>query len=76
MGRVEREADKWFLVGMATCLRTSEKAIMVKLSDGLENYWIPKSQLHPEENEVREYGDQGMLVCASWVAKEKGWLKG
>ena len=53
-----------------TCIAETEAAILVQIDD--EEVWIPRSQLHPEDNEVREVGDVGELVITEWIAEEKG----
>lgn len=68
---------KWALIGPVRCTYTTPKALLVRLDDVHPDEvgtWIPRSQLHPEENEINKQGDTGMLVIPEWLAKEKGWL--
>lgn len=68
-----RTGSEWVLIGPCVCTKETEKALYVK-RDMHDYQWIPKSQLHPTENEIEHEGDQGMLVVPEWLAKEKGWL--
>ena len=73
---VKRAAAKashgWALVGPVTCVRESVRAVCVRF-DGSET-WVPRSQLHATENEIKQQGDQGMLILPLWLAQEKGWI--
>lgn len=76
-GVMKRAGGPWALVGPVKCIRETSKAILVYLTEGDDEFvshWIPKSQLHPDENEVEGTGHTGMLVIPEWLAKEKGWL--
>lgn len=78
MGYAKRETV-WVAVGPVTCVRTTDRAICVRvasLTEGNppEEVWVPKSQLHEEENEIAERGDVGMLIVTDWIAKQKGWI--
>lgn len=69
--------DEWVLIGPTTVVHESPKAIKVHV-EGTPLWmdeWVPRSQLHKEENELSKTGDVGMLVIPEWLAKEKGWLK-
>lgn len=71
---------EWFLVANVTCIRETDKALLVRVPALKEGNpptedWVPKSQLHDEENEITTVGDVGMLVCSEWIAKEKGWYR-
>ena len=67
-----RKEPTWALIGPVVCIKETERALLVRF-EGTET-WVPKSQLHEEENEVNEAGDMGMLVIPEWLAAEKGWL--
>lgn len=67
-----KKAVGWALVGPVTCVRESPKAVCVRF-DGAET-WVPRSQLHATENEIKQVGDQGMLILPLWLAQEKGWI--
>lgn len=60
------------LVGPVRCVAATDKAIQVKWEGA--HVWLPKSMLHPTENEIRKPGDEGMLIIPEWLAKLKGWL--
>lgn len=77
MGWVRKQEDKWALIGPVMCLRETAKALLVKFKDGdlWSETWVPKSMLHPEENEVAGTGHQGFLVIPEWLAREKGWIE-
>lgn len=62
--------DKWVLCGEKHVIRVTDKAILVEPG----NEWVPKTQLHPTENECNNLNDRGMLVVSEWIAREKGWL--
>lgn len=49
------------------CLRSTERAILVRFKDGAER-WIPKSQLL-DSTEVRAQGDRGALSVTDWFAE-------
>lgn len=71
--------NSWALIAGCTAIKETDKAILVRVAsvDGKgpsTEAWVPKSQLHPEENEINESGDVGMLVIREWLAIEKGWL--
>lgn len=53
------------------CVRDSGKAILVKLEDGEEPVWIPKSHVD-DDSEVYEAGTCGELVVSEWIAVQKG----
>jgi hypothetical protein len=71
-----RKATEWALVGPVVCIRETERALLIRFADkpSSPQVWVPKSQCHPEENEISQAGDIGMLVLPVWLAKEKGWL--
>jgi hypothetical protein len=64
----------WWFIADARCIRTSDKAILVEVPDGIEPFWLPKSQLHKSANEVWEYEDEGDLIFSEWIARQKGWV--
>lgn len=77
----KKKRDEWVLVGDAKCIRETERAILVRVPYSVTaklplrpsmEVWIPKSQLHPTENEVAKLGDEGFLVIPEWIVKEKG----
>lgn len=55
----------------ATCLRESEKAVLVRIEG--EELWIPKSQIR-DDSEVYQKDDEGFLVMSEWIAEQKGLL--
>jgi hypothetical protein len=79
-----RKPETWALIAGATCLRQTDKALLIRvpampelekrLGHGDKEFWIPKSQLHSTENEVSKVGDMGFLVIPEWLAKEKRLL--
>ena len=82
--RKPKKREDWVLVGDTECVRTTERALLIRaprmlgkrwLTNLDVEFWIPKSQLHPTENEVSRLGDKGFLVIPEWLAKEKGLLK-
>lgn len=68
-----REDDENFSIDVE-CTRETEKAILVIVSVGgtLDEFWIPKSQIH-DDSEVFELGGKGTLVVSRWIAEQKGW---
>lgn len=64
---------EWVAIGpvVVCAISPSKKALKIKFEDSLQ--WVPVSQLHPTENEVKNLGEMGMLVIPDWLAKEKGW---
>lgn len=79
----KKKRDEWVLVGDAECIRSTALALLVRVPYSVTaklplrpsmEVWIPKSQLHPTENEITKLGDKGFLVIKDWIAKEKGLL--
>lgn len=79
------EETKWVLVGDAQCIRETALALCVRVPRTMDpkadplhrlktEIWVPKSQLHPTENEIGGTGHSGFLVIPEWLAKEKGLL--
>lgn len=54
----------------AECIHETEEALLV-LIEG-EKYWVPKSLLHPEDNEVASKGDTGVLCVPKWFSDKEG----
>lgn len=70
---------KYGLVGPVVCVKETDKAVCIEYGEPgyykpINTYWIPKSQLHPDENEILHKGDTGVLVAVEWVLQEKGLL--
>jgi len=63
----------WFAVDDVLCVRVTDKAIQVKFPDVPMPQWLPKSQLHQDDNEVWEEDQRGTLVFSRWIAQQKGW---
>ena len=55
----------------AECIAETAAAILVKIEE--EQHWVPKSLLHPEDNEVAAKGDVGTLVVPLWFVEKEGW---
>jgi len=71
MGRPANPAKDAVYLDDVACIRETEKAILVQLTDGAET-WIPKSVLH-DDSEVYKLHDSGTLAVAEWFAKREGW---
>lgn len=71
---MSKYAFGWWFIATVECIRTSDKAIMVKVPDAEEPIWFPKSQLHRTANQVWEYEDEGDIIFSEWIARQKGWL--
>lgn len=56
-------------VGEATCIKETDKAILVVI--GTREVWIPKSQIH-DDSEVKEPDDEGTLVVSDWFGRKEG----
>lgn len=57
-------------IGDAITIRTTEKAILVRLVDHEDReLWVPKSQIH-DDSEVYGDGHEGVLVVSEWFAKK------
>ena len=54
----------------AECIAETAMSVLVKI-DG-DEYWIPKSLLHPEDNEITTMGDTGVLCVVKWFATKEG----
>jgi len=65
--------DNGYQVGNGKVERVTEKALLFDMGTE-EKVWIPKSQLH-NSTQVREEGDEGVLVISSWLAEAKGFTK-
>ena len=50
-------------------IRSTEKALLCRLEDGLE-VWVPRSVI-TDDSEVCEQGDEGTLVVKSWFAQKE-----
>ena len=53
----------------AKCIRETPEAILVEV-DG-DEHWLPKSCV-ADHSEVFEEGDDGILVVAEWIARDRG----
>jgi hypothetical protein len=71
MRRHTDSADEVERFDDATCVRETDKAILVK-QDDLGEVWIPRSQVH-DDSEVYEEGGEGELVVKAWFARKQGW---
>lgn len=77
--KAKNKPEPWVLIANVVCIRESEKALFVRVPALDEDHpasdkWIPKSQVNFDESEVKQAGDQGMLIVKEWIAREKGWL--
>ena len=63
-------ADEWVHLDVEEILRETDKAFLVRLEDGREE-WLPFSQIaDPDEYQV---GDRDCTVSITeWVARQKG----
>lgn len=61
------------LIQNAECVRTTDKAILVRADEFDEPVWIPQSQVH-EDSEVWKLGQTGDLVVTEWFAEKQGWI--
>lgn len=52
------------------CIRETEKGLLVRIGGTNLQEWLPKSQIHHAQSEVRKKGDKGTLVVAAWWAKK------
>jgi len=60
-------------IGEVTVVRMTEKAILVRLSGGRKEKWIPKSQIC-EASEIdgdSSEDDSGHLLLPSWLVDEE-----
>jgi len=51
------------------CIHTTASSLKVQTDSG--KFWIPKKFVHPD-SDVQVEGDEGILICAEWVAKKEG----
>ncbi|HUI23280.1 MAG TPA: hypothetical protein VLY82_02690 [Nitrososphaerales archaeon] len=58
-------------VEVELAIASTDQAILIRIEDGEEEIWIPKSQIHAD-SEVSEEGDSGTLIIPRWLAREKG----
>lgn len=65
--------DKGVRLGAATCVRETDKAILVEVDDFEHQAWIPKSCIH-DDSEVFEAGGEGELIVQTWFAKKEDWV--
>lgn len=54
-------------MGNGKAVRSTDKALLVKLDDTGAEHWIPRSQIH-DDSEVYEEGHEGDLVVSEWFA--------
>ena len=62
-------------VGIAECVRHTDKAILVRFEAEVLEHWVPKSQIH-EASELRPgspVGKVAILIVTEWFAKTKEW---
>ena len=57
----------------ARCIRETQKAIQVRLSDRQRPIWIPQSIVH-DDSEVYKFGQSGKLVLPEWFALRMGLI--
>ena len=57
--------------GEVECIKETAKAILLKPTDGSEQYWVPKAVVH-DDSEVYEEGQEGRLVVKAWWAEKEG----
>jgi hypothetical protein len=62
-----------FVIEDATCIRETDKAILVSAPTLDKEEWIPQSQIHVD-SEVYKTGDEGKLVIYNWLAYQRGWF--
>ena len=56
------------------CVGESDRAIRIMDLLTYKSFWVPRSQIVPDESEVMKLGDRGTLVVTRWLAEQKGWL--
>lgn len=62
------------ILGQASIIRTTEKAILVKLEDEDDReVWIPKSVIHDNSEVYSEQSSTGLLVVQEWWANKNGF---
>ncbi len=61
----------WVHLSVAKIVRETDAAFLVRLEDGDEEVWLPKSQISdPEDYEV---GDEDVTISITeWLAQQKG----
>ena len=61
-----------YLVGIAKCIRETDKAIGVKIKGKPPGsiVWIPKSVVH-DDSEVYGNGHEGKLIVQRWFAEKE-----
>lgn len=65
--------EKHVSITPVECIRNTDKAILVVLSNG-DEHWVPQSHVH-DDSEVYRRGDQGKLVISKWIARQrKLWI--
>lgn len=65
-------SERWLYAEGVKVQVETEKAIKVKIPGVALALWLPKSQLHQDDNEVWEEEDVGVLVLSKWIAEQKG----
>ena len=66
----DQERDTPWRQSGAECLRETDRALLVRLRDGTEE-WFPKSVIH-DDSEVFEPGQEGEIVVQGWFARKAG----
>jgi hypothetical protein len=72
-------SDEPFVVGAASVVGSSAKALRVKLEAssvlGAKEFWIPKSVVH-DDSEVYDAlnNARGELIVQRWFAIKEGWV--
>lgn len=60
---------RYVVIPNATCLKETDKAILVETPDHSEEFWVPKSQVS-EESDVQTEEDEGDLIVTKWWATQ------
>lgn len=66
---MSREGDEPFIMGNGKCVRSTSKAVLVRIGD--KEIWIPQSVVH-DDSEVFKAGDEGKVVVLTWWAEKNG----
>ena len=60
-------------LGLGSCEKETEKALLISLDELGEEKWIPKSVIH-DDSEVYKEGQKGEVVVEGWWAEKEGLI--
>ena len=66
--------DQEAILGEATPLRQTDKALLVRLESDLEEHWIPQSVISDDSECYSMLSGPGTLIVQRWFAEKEGLI--